>query len=118
MKIYISMPSDYDDKIDRDEAIVVLKHHFIDENIEFTYLEGEDLQTSLSVLNKAINYMQDADKIVIMDAYWNLESGRATIESEVAHSLYRSKVIESYDLEKWIREYRSRLSMNAAELKC
>ena len=61
--------------------------------------------------------MEEADKIVIMDAWCNLESGRATIESEIAHSLYKNKVIESYTLENWTKEYRSQLSMNAGQLK-
>ena len=111
------MPTNYDNKSDRDEAMMALKHHFIDKKIDFSYLEGKDLQTSLPILDKAIKYMQDADKIVIMDAYWNLEEGRATIESEVAHTLYRSKVIESHELERWIKDYRSQLSMYAEELK-
>ncbi len=117
MKIYISMPTNHDNKSDRDEAIVALKHHFVDKNIEFSYLEGEDLQTSLPILEKAIKYMEEADKIVIMNDHYKLERGRAVMETELAHGLYSSKVIESYELERWIKEYRSRLSMYAEELK-
>ena len=117
MKIYISMPTNDDNKLKRDEAIDVLKYHFCNEDVEFSYLEGEDLQTSLPILEKAIKYMEEADKIVIMDAWCNLESGRATIESEITHSLYTNKVIESYTLENWTKEYRSQLTMTAGQLK-
>ena len=117
MKIYISMPTNDDNKLKRDEAIDVLKYHFCNEDVDFCYLEGEDLQTSVLILEKAIKYMEEADKIVIMDAWCNLESGRATIESEIAHSLYTNKVIESYTLENWTKEYRSQLTMTAGQLK-
>ena len=117
MKIYISMPTNDDNKLKRDEAIDVLKHHFCNEDVDFCYLEGEDLQTSVLILEKAIKYMEEADKIVIMNDHYKLERGRAVMETELAHGLYSSKVIESYELERWIKEYRSRLSMYAEELK-
>ena len=117
MKIYISMPNNHDDKLIRDEAIDVLKHHYCNEDVDFYYLEGEDLQTSVLILEKAIKYMEEADKIVIMDIRCNLELGRARIESEVAHSMYKNKVIESYTLENWTKIYKSQLSMSTEELK-
>ena len=117
MKIYISMPTNHDNKPKLDEAIDVLKYHFCNENVDFSHLEGEDLQTSVLILEKAIKHMEEADKIAIMDTWCNLESGRATIESEIAHSLYKNKVIESYTLENWTKEYRSQLSMKAGQLK-
>ena len=43
MKIYISMPTNDDNKLKRDEAIDVLKYHFCNEDVDFCYLEGEDL---------------------------------------------------------------------------
>ena len=118
MKIYISIPNNNNNnKFRRDEAIDVLKYHYRDENVDFCYLEAEDLQTSVPILEKVIKYMEEADKIVIMDTWCNLETGRATIESELAHSIYKYKVIESYCLENWTKEYKSKLSMNAEELK-
>lgn len=118
MKIYISIPNNNNNnKSKRDEAIDVLKYHYCNEDVDFCYLEAEDLQTSVPILEKAIKYMEEADKIVIMDIRCNLENGRATIESEVAHSIYKYKVIESYILERWTKEYKSQLSMSAEELK-
>lgn len=118
MKIYISIPNNNNNnKFRRDEAIDVLKYHYCDEDVDFCYLEGEDLQTSIPILEKAIKYMEEADKIVIMDTWCNLELGRATIESDLAHSIYKYKVIESYCLEKWTKMYKSQLSMSTEELK-
>lgn len=117
MKIYISMPSNRDDKFKRDEAIRVLKYRFCDDDDDFYYLEGEDLQTSVPILEKAIKYMEEADKIVLMDDWCNLETGRASIESEIAHSMYKNKVIEAFILEKWTKMYKSQLSMSTEELK-
>lgn len=108
MKIYISMPNNHDSKFKRDKAIDVLKYHYCNEDVDFYYLEGEDLQTSVPILEKAIKYMEEADKIVLMDAWCNLETGRASIESEIAHSIYKNKVIELYTLENWTKEYRNR----------
>lgn len=118
MKIYISIPNNNNNnKFRRDEAIDVLKYHYCNEDVDFCYLEAEDLQTSVLILEKAIKYMEEADKIVIMDTWCNLELGRATIESELAHSIYKYKVIESYILENWTKEYKSKLSMSTEELK-
>lgn len=118
MKIYISIPNNNNNnKFRRDEAINVLKYHYCNEDVDFCYLEAEDLQTSVPILEKAIKYMEEADKIVIMDTWCNLELGRATIESELAHSIYKYKVIESYILENWTKEYKSKLSMSTEELK-
>lgn len=118
MKIYISIPNNNNNnKFRRDEAIDVLKYHYCNEDVDFCYLEAEDLQTSVPILEKAIKYMEEADKIVIMDTWCNLELGRATIESELAHSIYKYKVIESYALENWKKEYKSKLSMSTEELK-
>lgn len=118
MKIYISIPNNNNNnKFRRDEAINVLKYHYCNEDVDFCYLEAEDLQTSVPILEKAIKYMEEADKIVIMDTWCNLELGRATIESELAHSIYKYKVIESYALENWTKEYKSKLSMSTEELK-
>ena len=58
MKIYISMPTNDDNKLKRDEAIDVLKYHFCNEDVDFCYLEGEDLQTSVLILEKAIKYIK------------------------------------------------------------
>ena len=117
MKIYISMPSNRDNKFKRDEAISALKYRYCDEDVDFCYLEGEDLQTSVPILEKVIKYMEEADEIVLMDDWCNLETGRASIESEIAHSMYKNKVIEAFTLEKWTKMYKSQLSMSTEELK-
>lgn len=118
MKIYISIPNNNNNnKFRRDEAINVLKYHYCNEDVDFCYLEAEDLQTSVPILEKAIKYMEEADKIALMDDWCNLESGRASIESEIAHSIYKYKVIEAFVLERWTKMYKSQLSMSTEELK-